>query len=147
MVFNRLCAPDSKLGCLRWLDTVAMPAMPEGVNPRLACPYRVVQLQSRCMTGHGSLFSASRTPDQCTARQRAPERRPLGWCFLSMRLDDDSRYIIAWRLCTTMRVGDVTATLEDALAASGCHSATVSHRPRLKDLCSMAELGRARRSI
>jgi len=31
MVFNRLCAPDSKLGCLRWLETVAMPAMPEGV--------------------------------------------------------------------------------------------------------------------
>ena len=26
MVFNRLCAPDSKLGCLRWLETVAMPA-------------------------------------------------------------------------------------------------------------------------
>lgn len=32
MVFNRLCAPNSKLGCLRWLDTVAMPAMPEGVT-------------------------------------------------------------------------------------------------------------------
>lgn len=32
MVFNRLCAPDSKLGCLRWLETVAMPAMPEGVS-------------------------------------------------------------------------------------------------------------------
>jgi hypothetical protein len=32
MVFNRLCDPDSKLGCLRWLDTVAMPAMPEGVT-------------------------------------------------------------------------------------------------------------------
>jgi len=32
MVFNRLCAPDSKLGCLRWLDTVAMPAMPQGVT-------------------------------------------------------------------------------------------------------------------
>src|SRR6056297_1612139 len=32
MVFNRLCAPGSKLGCLRWLDTVAMPAMPEGVT-------------------------------------------------------------------------------------------------------------------
>lgn len=28
MVFNRLCAPDSKLGCLRWLDTVAVPHMP-----------------------------------------------------------------------------------------------------------------------
>jgi hypothetical protein len=32
MVFNRLCAPDSKLGCLRWLETVAMPTMPEGVT-------------------------------------------------------------------------------------------------------------------
>lgn len=32
MVFNRLCAPDSKLGVLRWLETVAMPAMPETVE-------------------------------------------------------------------------------------------------------------------
>lgn len=32
MVFNRLCEPESKLGVLRWLDTVAMPDMPEAVN-------------------------------------------------------------------------------------------------------------------
>ncbi|TQM91517.1 IS1634 family transposase [Roseinatronobacter monicus] len=32
MVFNRLCEPDSKLGCLRWLETVALPAMPDGVT-------------------------------------------------------------------------------------------------------------------
>lgn len=32
MVFNRLCAPDSKLGCLDWLQTTAMPAMPETVS-------------------------------------------------------------------------------------------------------------------
>ena len=32
MVFNRLCDPTSKLGCLRWLETVAMPAMPEIVT-------------------------------------------------------------------------------------------------------------------
>ena len=32
MVFNRLCDPTSKLGCLRWLETVAMPAMPELVT-------------------------------------------------------------------------------------------------------------------
>lgn len=32
MVFNRLCDPTSKLGCLRWLDTVAIPAMPETVT-------------------------------------------------------------------------------------------------------------------
>ncbi|MEM7667467.1 MAG: IS3 family transposase [Pseudomonadota bacterium] len=54
-----------------------------------------------------------------------------GWFYLSTILDDYSRYIVAWRLCTTMRAGDVTATLEDALAASGCDSATVAHRPRL----------------
>lgn len=32
MVFNRLCAPDSKLGCLEWLATVAIPGMPEKVD-------------------------------------------------------------------------------------------------------------------
>jgi hypothetical protein len=32
MVFNRLCAPDSKLGCLEWLETVAMPSVPERVT-------------------------------------------------------------------------------------------------------------------
>ncbi|SEB08035.1 IS1634 family transposase, partial [Rubrimonas cliftonensis] len=32
MVFNRLCDPTSKLGCLRWLETVALPAAPEGVT-------------------------------------------------------------------------------------------------------------------
>jgi hypothetical protein len=32
MVFNRLCDPQSKLGVLRWLETVAMPDMPEAVT-------------------------------------------------------------------------------------------------------------------
>jgi len=32
MVFNRLCAPDSKLGCLDWLGTVSIPNMPETVS-------------------------------------------------------------------------------------------------------------------
>lgn len=32
MVFNRLCAPDSKLGCLEWLETVSIPGMPEAVT-------------------------------------------------------------------------------------------------------------------
>lgn len=27
MVFNRLCNPDSKLGVLRWLETVSMPGL------------------------------------------------------------------------------------------------------------------------
>lgn len=32
MVFNRLCAPDSKLGCLDWLQTVSIPGMPDAVS-------------------------------------------------------------------------------------------------------------------
>ena len=54
-----------------------------------------------------------------------------GWFYLSTILDDFSRYIIAWKLCTTMKVEDVTATLELALKASGCDQATVAHKPRL----------------
>ena len=46
-------------------------------------------------------------------------------------LDDYSHYIIAWKLCTTMRAEDVTDTLELALAASGCNQAHVQHKPRL----------------
>jgi putative transposase len=65
-----------------------------------------------------------------------------GWMYLSTVLDDYSRYIIALKerfafrkargkLCTNMRAEDVTDTLDLALAASGCDSATVLHKPRL----------------
>ena len=35
-----------------------------------------------------------------------------GWFYLSTVLDDFSRYIVAWKLCTTMKAEDVTSTLE-----------------------------------
>jgi putative transposase len=54
-----------------------------------------------------------------------------GWFYLSTVLDDFSRYIIAWKLCTTMRAEDVSATLDMALKASGCDCARVVHKPRL----------------
>ncbi|WP_408906323.1 IS3 family transposase [Muricoccus nepalensis] len=54
-----------------------------------------------------------------------------GWFYLSTVLDDFSRYIVAWKLCTTMAASDVTETLEEALAASGCDQAKALHRPRL----------------
>ena len=46
-------------------------------------------------------------------------------------LDDFSRYIVAWKLCTTMRADDVMDTLTLALEASGCDRAEVVHKPRL----------------
>ena len=54
-----------------------------------------------------------------------------GWFYLSTVLDDFSRYIIAWKLCMTMKAEDVTATLDLALKASDLDRAKVVHRPRL----------------
>ena len=54
-----------------------------------------------------------------------------GWFYLSTILDDFSRYIVAWKLCTIMTAGDVTDTLELALQASGCDQVNVRHKPRL----------------
>jgi len=42
-----------------------------------------------------------------------------GWFYLSTMLDDYSRYIIAWKLCTTMKAEDVTDTLNLALQGQG----------------------------
>ena len=42
-----------------------------------------------------------------------------GWFYLSTVLDDFSRYILAWKLCTTMTATDVSDTLQMALKASG----------------------------
>ncbi|WOF72439.1 IS3 family transposase [Parvibaculaceae bacterium PLY_AMNH_Bact1] len=54
-----------------------------------------------------------------------------GWYYLSTILDDFSRYVIAWKLCTTMKTSDVTDTLELALQASGFDQVAVRHKPRL----------------
>jgi putative transposase len=54
-----------------------------------------------------------------------------GWFYLSTVLDDFSRYILAWKLCTTMTAADVTETLRLALNAAGLNRATVQQRPRL----------------
>ena len=54
-----------------------------------------------------------------------------GWMYLSTILDDFSRYVIAWKLCTGMTSRDVTETLELALQASGCDQDDVVQKPRL----------------
>ena len=54
-----------------------------------------------------------------------------GWFYLSTVLDDFSRYIVAWKLCTTMKAEDVTATLDLALQAARLRQAKLIQRPRL----------------
>lgn len=51
-----------------------------------------------------------------------------GWYYLSTVMDDYSRYIIAWRLCTGMAASDVADTLADALKEANLQH---KHRPRL----------------
>jgi putative transposase len=54
-----------------------------------------------------------------------------GWYYLSTVIDDYSRYILAWKLSSTMASGDVEETLELALKKSGLDEVRVRHRPRL----------------
>ena len=54
-----------------------------------------------------------------------------GWFYLSTVLDDFSRYILAWKLCTTMTATDVSDTLAMALRNAGLERVRVRHRPRL----------------
>ncbi len=54
-----------------------------------------------------------------------------GWYYLSTVLDDYSRYIVAWRLCTSMSAHDVSDTLDDALNFTGLDSVKLNHKPRL----------------
>jgi putative transposase len=53
-----------------------------------------------------------------------------GWYYLSTILDDYSRYIVAWKLCVTMKAQDVTDTLDLALGKSGLDQVNVGHRPQ-----------------
>ncbi len=52
-----------------------------------------------------------------------------GWYYLSTVLDDFSRYIIAWKLSSTMGTTDVTETLDRAIAVTGVDQIQVKHRP------------------
>ena len=60
-----------------------------------------------------------------------------GWMYLSTVLDDFSRYIIAWKLCSTMRAEDVTDTGADRIMAL-IKAAKVEHGSQLSQLASCA---------
>lgn len=51
-----------------------------------------------------------------------------GWFYLSTILDDYSRYIVHWELCSNMKVDDVTRTIDNALCKAGLNK---SNAPRL----------------
>jgi len=54
-----------------------------------------------------------------------------GWYYLSTVLDDYSRYILSWKLCSTMSTDDVKQTLDLALSRAGINKVRVLQKPRL----------------
>jgi len=54
-----------------------------------------------------------------------------GWYYLSTVLDYFSRYIIAWKLFTSVSASDVKDTLDDAIKNTGVNHIQVNHRSRL----------------
>ena len=54
-----------------------------------------------------------------------------GWYYLSTVMDEFSRYIIAWKLCRTMKAEDVKDTLDRAITETGIEHVQVVQRPRL----------------
>lgn len=54
-----------------------------------------------------------------------------GWYYLSSVMDDYSRYILSWKLFSTMSADDVKETLDMAVTSTGVMKVHVRHRPRL----------------
>lgn len=64
-----------------------------------------------------------------------------GWYYLSTVLDDYSRYVICWKLFTSMSAGDVKEILDMAIERTGISGVKVRYRPRLltdNDPCYLA---------
>jgi transposase len=54
-----------------------------------------------------------------------------GWYYFSSILDDYSRYIITWKLFSSMSAADVQELLDHAIKKTGVTRIKVRHRPRL----------------
>lgn len=54
-----------------------------------------------------------------------------GWYYLSTVMDDYSRYIISWKLFSSMTADDVKQTLDLAVEKTGVDKVHVRHKPRL----------------
>jgi transposase InsO family protein len=54
-----------------------------------------------------------------------------GWYYLCTILDDYSRYILAWQLCSGMSTEEVKQTIEAAIGSSGIDDINVRYLPRL----------------
>ena len=76
MVFNRLCDPASKLGCLRWLETVAMPSVSNTVTHQHLLR-AVDALERRALTRMRDLCGG--TGESLFPTAMEVTGKPIGW--------------------------------------------------------------------
>lgn len=101
--------------------------------------YRILKANDLITSPNYTVISAKDKFDQPTTRVNQMWQTDFtylkvvhwGWYYLSTVLDDYSRYILSWKLCTGMSTDDVTATIDLAIAESGVDHVYVRHRPRL----------------
>jgi transposase InsO family protein/transposase-like protein len=101
--------------------------------------YRILKLNGLITSPAYTVLSAKDKFDQPTTRINQLWQTDFtymkivhwGWYYLSTVMDDYSRYILSWRLCSGMSTDDVKATIDDAIAVSGVDHVYVNHRPRL----------------
>ena len=101
--------------------------------------YRILKANDLITSPNYTVISAKDKFDQPTTRVNQMWQTDFtylkvvhwGWYYLSTVLDDYSRYILSWKLCTGMSTDDVTDTIDLAITESGVDHAYVRHRPRL----------------
>ena len=118
---------------LRGEESIAGLCRREGIVESLYCSWSKEFLEAGKKRLTGNTSRAATTDEVKDLRREARDLKVIGWgwMYLSTILDDDSRYIIVWKLCTLMKAEDVSETLELALKASGCDQARARHKPRL----------------
>jgi transposase InsO family protein len=101
--------------------------------------YRLLKAQDLITSVAYILIQASAKFQQPTTRVKAMWQTDFsylkvigwGWYYLSTVVDDYSRFIVAWRLCSLMSARDVSDTLGEALEFTGLDQVRVKHKPRL----------------
>lgn len=101
--------------------------------------YRILKAQDLITSPHYVVLKAKDKFQQPTRRVHEMSQTDFtylhivgwGWYYLLTILDDFSRYIIAWKLYTTMGSEDVKDLLEQAIAETGMEGVHVRHRARL----------------
>ena len=134
---RRRRSPEEKirivLDGLRGEESIAELCRREGIVESLYYSWSKEFLEAGKKRLAGDTSRAVTTDEVKDLRREARDLKVIGWgwMYLSTILDDDSRYIIAWKLCTSMKAEDVSDTLELALKTSGCDQAGARHKPRL----------------